>query len=539
MSIGFANVFGTLPRIGRRVRRALGRAGLADEMAAVNAALAGQGLPPSDGTDGDAAAAERMYELRDDVRAAIPLATTPAGRMAFVNWFLTSGRHQSGAAVADILAFLRRQDATPDRGLATAYLWNPAWQARHPLALTPGGWGEFKAWVGAEYGVRGWWLRRAALPPRFDKSPGNGLGANVLGMFRYTSGLQQNAVAVVDALTAAGVGTSLRDIPKPFDRGDRRPEPFDGLERFPVTVIDTGLDVPVPEAYRIAGLHPRPGVYRVAVWSWELEQLPADCLDRGADVDEIWAPTTFIADAMRPYGKPVYTILTPVQLAPFTPRSKEYFGLDPAKFTFLFAFDMNSRLARKNPLALIRAFRLAFRPGEPVELALKVSPQERFFADWWAELRGAAAAGGVKLIDRSLPRGEVLALMNAADAYVSLHRSEGVGLTMAEAMLLGKPTIATAYSGNLDFMTPDDSFLVDYEPTTIAEDIPPYPKGFVWAEPSVEHAAELMRRVVDQPDETRRVAARGQASARRLFDPLAAGRKMAARLAAIRDGGRS
>jgi glycosyltransferase involved in cell wall biosynthesis len=329
------------------------------------------------------------------------------------------------------------------------------------------------------------------------------------------------------------VETSLRDVPTRFQRDDRPRAGFDGLERFPVTIIDTGLDIPVAQAYRLAGLHRRAGVYRVAVWSWELEQLPPDWHDRGRDVDEIWAPTDFIAGAVLPLGKPVTTILTPVRLPAFDPLPKPYFGLDPGRFAFLFAFDMNSRLPRKNPLALIRAFRMAFKPAEPVDLVIKVSPQEQFYPEWWRELRSAAADAGVRLIDRSLPRGELFALLNACDAYVSLHRSEGVGLTMAEAMLLGKPTIATGYSGNLDFMTPENSYLVDYERVTIAEDVPPYPKGLVWAEPSVGHAAELMRRVVSRPVEARAVAARGRADAARLFAPEAAGRRMAARLEEI------
>jgi hypothetical protein len=101
-------------------------------------------------------------------------------------------------------------------------------------------------------------------------------------------------------------------------------------------------------------------------------------------------------------------------------------------------------------------------------------------------------------------------------------------------MLLGKPTIATGYSGNVDFMTPQNSYLVDYARTTIAEDVPPYPKGCVWAEPSVEHAAALMRRVFEHRDEAAVVAERGRAAVRELLSPQAAGARMAARLAEIR-----
>jgi glycosyltransferase involved in cell wall biosynthesis len=278
----------------------------------------------------------------------------------------------------------------------------------------------------------------------------------------------------------------------------------------------------------------RPGVRRIAVWYWELEELPAAWADKIRWPDEVWAPTRFIADALRVIGKPVFPMLPAVRLPAFDPLPKPHFGLSSDRFTFLFVFDMNSRLPRKNPVALIRAFRRAFRPDEPVELAIKVSPQGEFYPDWWRELRTAAREAGVTLIDRNLSRGELLALMNAADAYASLHRSEGFGLTMAEAMLLGKPTVATGYSGNLDFMTPENSYLVDHSRAVIEDDTPPYPKGCVWAEPSVEHAAALLRRVYAHPAEARAKGERARAELLRLLSPEAAGARMKARLDAIR-----
>lgn len=513
-----------------------------DDRDRVNAALAAGDHPPLADTprtvahqDGDPARGELVYELRDDVRRAIPLALTPAQRGVYLRWFAEHGWPESGATPADLLRVLFDHDATPDRGLVATYRVQPEWQVRWPDALTPAGWNAFKRGISAAYNVRGRWLRRAELPPNsVASSPTAGqLAANVIGLFRYTSGLQQAALSVVDGLATAGVHLTLRDVPMVNNRDGRPRRGFDGLEPAPVTILNTGLDMPVPEAYRLAGLHPRAGVYRVAVWWWELEQLPADWLGRGRDVDEIWAPTRFIADALRPLGKPVYPMLPSVRLPSFDRLPKRHFGLSPDKFTVLFVFDMNSRLPRKNPIGLIRAFRKAFRPSEPVELAIKVSPQGAYFPDWWRELRSAVAANHVTLIDKSLERGELLALMDAADAVASLHRSEGFGLTMAEAMLLGKPTVGTGYSGNLDFMTADNSYLVRYDRGVIAEDIPPYPKGCVWAEPDEAHAAELLRRIVDRPAEARAVAARGKADAERLLAPAAAGRRLAARLREI------
>ncbi len=485
--------------------------------------------------EGDAERGDRVFELRDDVRREIPLGLTPAQRGALLRWFLVlGGQEEMGITLADLLRSLFELDATTDRGLVATYLVQPTWQQLFPEALTSAGWEPFKRWLAGQYGLTGRWFRRAKLPNTDSaRAAATRPAANVIGLFRYTSGLQQAALGLVDSLSVNGIATELRDVPMAHHRDGRRRAGFDGLERHPITILNSGLDMPVPEAYRLAGLHAKPETYRIAVWWWELEQLPAAWLDRGKDVHEIWAPTRFIADALRVLGKPVHSMLPAVRLPDFTVRPKSHFGMSARKFTFLFVFDMNSRMPRKNPLALIRAFRLAFKPSVPVELLIKVSPQEKYYPDWWAELRSLARDNGVSLIDRSLSRDELLGLMNAADAYASLHRSEGFGLTMAEAMLLGKPTLATGYSGNLDFMTPENSYLVRSTKTHITDDTPPYPKGCIWAEPCVEHAAELMRRVVEQPEEARLVAARGQAEIQKILSPEASGLRMRQRLESL------
>ena len=144
-------------------------------------------------------------------------------------------------------------------------------------------------------------------------------------------------------------------------------------------------------------------------------------------------------------------------------------GSQQSSFVFLFIFDLSSTLERKNPLGLIAAFRHAFRRQENATLILKVHPRR-------TPPRGPLSAqksseeGGAIVIDQSLPRGELNGLIAACHCYVSLHRSEGLGLTIAEAMMLGKPSIATAYSGNLDFMDEDNSLLVGYDLVEVESD---------------------------------------------------------------------
>ena len=170
---------------------------------------------------------------------------------------------------------------------------------------------------------------------------------------------------------------------------------------------------------------------------------------------------------------PVIQMMPGVELQPFTPRPRSDFGLGDDCFIFLFMFDMASIMERKNPLALIAAFAQAFRGNKKVQLVLKTSRGDSDPA-LIHQLHVAGTTIGARVIDKMMSREDSYALMQASDCYVSLHRSEGFGLTMAEAMLMGKPVIATGYSGNLDFMDSHNSLLVDCKVVRLQRDVPPY-----------------------------------------------------------------
>jgi glycosyltransferase involved in cell wall biosynthesis len=271
----------------------------------------------------------------------------------------------------------------------------------------------------------------------------------------------------------------------------------------------------------------------VAVWYWETDQVPDSIPENPAPFDEIWAPTRFIADTFRKrVAVPVVPMLPGLEPLSFSPRPRASFGLRDDSFTFLVTFDMASLMARKNPLAAITAYRKAFHRGEPATLVIKVARGGESPADL-ATLAAACEANEVRLIDELMPRSDLLALMSACDCYVSLHRSEGLGLGMAESMLLGKPVIATGYSGNLDFMTPETAYLVNSERVPIPVTVSQYPRGSYWAEPSVEHAAELMRQVYEHRDESRATGERARVEVTRLMSLEAFGHRMVARLAEV------
>jgi glycosyltransferase involved in cell wall biosynthesis len=257
------------------------------------------------------------------------------------------------------------------------------------------------------------------------------------------------------------------------------------------------------------------GRYNIGAWAWELPRFPEKWYDRFAYYDEIWVSTSFIANALAPIS-PVPVVRIPPVLTSKTVGSRESgrrrLGVSSEEFVYLFVFDFHSHMQRKNPLALIDAFEAAFAPSDPVRLIIKCVNAD-------ADPEGFAAIGArVQGYPIDIHAGYwssqgLRDLMAACDAYVSLHRSEGTGLTITDAMALGKPVIATSWSGNMDFMDIANSFLVRYELVEIQENIGPFRAGEVWADPSVEHAAEQMRTVFEDREEGR---VRGEAARREI-----------------------
>ena len=475
----------------------------------------------------------KTYELRLDLRAMYPFALTPKHRGPFLRWAVVHGGPDGGLSIAELLWLLAEMDLSAHRGLATTYRFQPEWQEAVPDALAPAGWVKLKAYLRKKHSIRHRWLRDAELGEAGEPVlPAEEMkrGVNVHGHFDFVSGLQEVAIGLVKALKLAGIPTTQRDLPA-LPRVTRRPdERCHDPERYDTTIFVAGLNSSHTDLYKIVGLHVRPGVKRIAIWYWEQEVVPPELVEMMRWPNEVWAPTQFIADTFRKYvAVPVITMLPGVELPEFTPRPRAFFGLAPDRFVFLFTFDMFSTTGRKNPYGLIDAFRRAFSPSEPVDLIIKVSRGSKL-PEEFEKLTAHCVAAGVQLRNEVLPRGDLLALMNTCDCYVSLHRSEGLGLGMAETMLMGKPVIATGYSGNLDFMTAETSYLVRYERRASEVDHPPYPKGAVWAEPDLDHAAELMRYVYEHRAEAAATGARAKAELERLLSMPAYAKRVAEQL---------
>lgn len=275
------------------------------------------------------------------------------------------------------------------------------------------------------------------------------------------------------------------------------------------------------------------GRYTIGFWAWEVSAFPRHFLPAFGCLDEVWVGSRHVRDAVAPFATvPVIVIPQPISLLPEAAHRDPPSGL-PAGFRFLFAFDYLSVFERKNPLATIEAFTRAFRPGSGASLIIKSLNGDHDPAAHERLRMAAAAHPDVHLIERRLKRTDRDGLMAAADCYVSLHRAEGFGYTLAESMWLGKPVIATGYSGNLDYMTPQNSYLVDHRLVAIGASRDPYPATGMWAEPDVDHAARLMRHVFENREEANRRGQIAAADIRTSHGPEAAGRVMAERLRLI------
>jgi SAM-dependent methyltransferase len=270
--------------------------------------------------------------------------------------------------------------------------------------------------------------------------------------------------------------------------------------------------------------------YSIGLWWWEIDEFPERFYRAFDHLEEVWVGSHFVADAISAASPiPVVKVTMPVSMPRIEEFDRAELGL-PEGFVFLFVFDYHSVFERKNPLALVAAFEQAFPEGSGASLVLKSINSEHYPAEHERLLGAAQNHGDIHVVDRYVTAAEKNAMFAGCDCYVSLHRSEGFGNTLAEAMYLGKPVIATGYSGNMEFMTPQNSYPVDYTLTPVGENSGPYPATGEWAEPDVGHAASLMRRVFEDQREAGARGRRASEDIRRNHSAETAGRAMAARI---------
>ena len=347
------------------------------------------------------------------------------------------------------------------------------------------------------------------LAPLPDANPRGGFPIGIAGLFSTASGVGEGARLAYASLEAAGLAPTAFDLSPAF----RQVELDEVARRRPVTPGAGSLIVHhnapyLPHALWALGRARVRGRRIIGYWAWELPRLPDGWQASMRYLHEIWVPSTFTRDAVAAAtNKPVHVVRHPLPPTTASPNMRGKFGLPEQALVVLNVFHLGSAFARKNPLAAVAAFRKAF--GERVDRVLAIKLIDNGAAGARRELNAAiAGAGNIRLIEGMLPEADMAGLMAAADIVISLHRSEGFGLVPAQAMALGKPVIATGWSGNLDFMNKNNSALVSYSLIPVRD-----PEGAFqgddqkWADANVDEAAEWLRRLAGDADLRARLGA--------------------------------
>lgn len=326
----------------------------------------------------------------------------------------------------------------------------------------------------------------------------------IMGLHRAVLGIGRGARLFHDALDQMGVATRAWDVSDLLGTDLTLPTPK-GTEDLAASSLVIAHLNPIEHLHALAlyqPQRPRRG-FRVGYWAWETSRIPDEWLAGIAAVDEIWCPSNFTAKAIREVvglARPIRVVAHPIAPSLNGIADKAKFDIAVDKVTFFAACDMRSSLDRKNPLGAIEAFARS-GCGQKGKADLLIKVHGDFPGSNMSVLMHAASqTAGVRIIDKKLSAEEMRTLRSSIDVVLSPHRSEGFGLVLAEAMRAGKPVIATGWSGNLDFMDSSSAALICAKEVPVHDSAGTYAVGN-WAEPDLEHAAMLIKRLTDNHEE--------------------------------------
>jgi glycosyltransferase involved in cell wall biosynthesis len=371
--------------------------------------------------------------------------------------------------------------------------------------------------------------------------PGTSLlpGVNFYSPVGVVSGLGSAGRGYLAALRAAPIPLSVIPVHELFfHQPSLRSAIRRQRARHPISLVHVNAD----SVHRFLHFHARSfeqARYRIGIWVCELPALRDEWWSEISRFDEIWVPSRFCQRAVRAITAKPVIVVPPAVSADAPPRPGADGKLPIGRgdtFSFLYVFDASSFVERKNPHCLVDAFEAAFSDRDRVRLVLKVSNADRYpeFSAYLDTL--AERDARIVVLRQTMRAGELARLFRSADCYVSPHRTEGFGLTVAEAMAAGLPVIATDYGGTVDFVTEELGFPLRCRLVEVDRDHGPYAKGAVWSDPSREHLRQLLRDVVDNPGAA---AARGQRARACMLEDYSAeavGRRISGRLASIAPG---
>lgn len=371
---------------------------------------------------------------------------------------------------------------------------------------------------------------QSGSPANFDfLRRASNIGINLIGWFDAELGVGESARLAAKAMDTTSIDTALVPL-KVNCLASREDHSLSSrlVEHNPYPINVFHIDAPQSaDIDHHHGGNFRKGKRNIAYWAWELPDFPDIWMNYFKYYDEIWTPSNFVRDSVTMKSPlPVLTIPHCIDFKTPQKPDREKFSLPSDKYLFLFAYDLNSYQPRKNPKATIRAFKKAFagKEGQDVGLVIKthsIEGNKEAYEELQSHLTGIE---NVYLIDRRLSREDVYNLMYSVDAYVSLHRAEGFGLTVAESMYLGKPVISTNWSATTEFLNQSNGCPVDFNLVELEKNFGPYTQGQIWADPSSEHAAELMRKLFEDRKFAKDLGEKAAITIRNQFSPKIIGK---------------
>ena len=352
-------------------------------------------------------------------------------------------------------------------------------------------------------------LRAHALQKIIPKSSANfpaqqKPAIEVIGFFQSISGIGESARLCAQQLAADGYQVKCTSVESFFRKSVELQWDWPhAVHEEQVQCRIFHLNPPMlPTAILQMGIKQFKQTYNIGYWAWELELIPTEWINAIRYMNAIFTPSEFTSKVIQTYTKiPVITVTHPVTVGHATPAMRDRLGIPADAFLISNIFSFGSAMERKNPLALIRAFKQAFSAKDSAYLVLKanagdVSPEKKQLLELISD------QPNIRLIDQHWSRADILGLIQSSNIYASLHRSEGFGLTIAEAMLLGTPAMVTAWSGNMDFCNDENSFLITYNQIAVASNHPEF-KGLTnahWAAADVEATTGLLKQIYLLPE---------------------------------------
>ena len=448
-----------------------------------------------------------IWQSREELQNAFDL-NTSTGQKKFINWYAVSANHNCGISLAggDRATTIYSRLKGLESWLSGASLWLPEggrknakrawlWLMARAARVTSGSGSSQKQQLqqsGATSGIA-------------DAQPyGGEPGVSLIGYAHAELGMGEHVRMSAASFSKAGVPFGVVDFVT--GTASRQKASLDHGALIDSNKYKVNIFHVAPNQLLPVYLHLGRGFfehrYNIGFPFWELSKFPQAWVPPMQLLDEVWAPTVFIQKALaEALGKDIPYMPVSAVLPKVPKLGREHFGLPADQYIFFFAFDCYSFIDRKNPYAVVAAFKKAFPLGnEKAGLIMKAMNAKESSETWQRLVRDIGGDKRIRLINETMDKLELLSFKSECDCYISLHRAEGLGLGPLESMLLGKPVILTNYSGSTDYANEDNSCLVDYKLIPVQESQYIFPENQVWADPDVDHAAWHMQRLANDPE---------------------------------------